>query len=254
MCLILFGYKVSEKYPLILAANRDEFHQRPTKSMHFWQESPYILAGKDLEQGGTWMGINKDTGRFAALTNYRDPAALNATAPSRGGIIVDFLTTNADINTHSIDFQKTAHAYNGFNLLFGTKEELYWFCNVKNSMEKVPPGVHGLSNRFLDTPWPKVESGKKALQKVIDKNINRDALFSILTDQYTPDDTALPDTGIGLEWERLLSPLFIQSPTYGTRSSTVLLMDQKGNIEVTERSYTPENKLDFSDEHFTISI
>ncbi len=253
MCLILFGYKVSKKYPLILAANRDEFYQRPTQSMHIWKELPFILAGKDLEQGGTWLGINKNTGRFAALTNYRDPATIRPNAPSRGAIIIDFLKTDKGAKPHFNDFKKYAPAYNGFNLLAGSKDELYWFSNIKNAFEEIPQGVHGLSNHHLDTPWPKVTSGKKTLKNIIDESVAVDALFSMLNDQHIPDDGQLPDTGVGMDWERLLSPLFIQSPGYGTRSSTVMLMDNNGHIEVTERTYQPENKSNYSDLTFSFT-
>ncbi len=251
MCLILFGYKISRKYPLILIANRDEYYQRPTAPMHFWNKNPSILAGKDLEQGGTWFGIHKN-GRFAALTNYRDPSSLKQNAPSRGDIIIDFLESDLSSETYFLSFKKKAGIYNGFNLVFGDKEALFWFSNLKNTVEKVTPGIHGLSNRFLDTPWPKVEAGKRKLETALKRNITPDRLFSVLADQHVPDDTLLPDTGMPLEWERLLSPLFIQSETYGTRSSIVMHMDQKKNIEVVERTYSPEDKRVFKDRLFWI--
>ncbi|MCD4674654.1 MAG: NRDE family protein [Desulfobacula sp.] len=252
MCLILFGFKVSKKYPLILAANRDEFYQRPTAPMHFWQDKPSILAGKDLEHGGTWFGIRKNK-TFAALTNYRNPAAIKQNAPSRGDIIIDFLDSNESYEAHFNPFKKRAGSYNGFNLLFGNKDHLFWFSNLKNAIKKIEPGIHGLSNRFLNTPWPKVESGKKKLQQIISETITPESLFSMLTDQSVPDDSLLPDTGMGLEWERILSPLFIQSDIYGTRSSTVMLMDQDGNVEVTERTYNPENIPAFKDHNFSFA-
>ncbi len=251
MCLILFAYKVSSKYPLILAANRDEFHQRPTKPIHFWETSPPILAGKDLEAGGTWFGLNKN-GTFAALTNFRDPSTLRANATSRGKIIVDFLTSSAEMETHFKSFKKTADIYNGFNLLFGSKENLYWFSNQTKKIEEIPAGIHGLSNHFLNTPWPKIKSGKTALKNIIKNTITEESLFSILSDQKTPEDNQLPETGVGIEWERLLSPLFIQSPDYGTRSSTVMLMGQSGDISITERTYSPENNQNYSDCHFSL--
>lgn len=246
MCLILFGYQISEKYPLILAANRDEFHQRPTAPMHFWETDPAILAGRDLEQGGTWFGINRK-GRFAGLTNYREPATVNPDAVSRGEIIIDFLSSATDIPAYFNAFNATADRYNGFNLLFGSKDELYWYSNKKKMMEKIPPGIHGLSNHFLNTPWPKIQSGKKALENIINSCITPEALFSMLTDQHRPEDKDLPDTGVGIEWERLLSPLFIQDPSYGTRSSTVMLMDKNGHVEITERTYSSKNKNRYSD-------
>jgi len=148
--------------------------------------------------------------------------------------------------------KKKADSYNGFNLIFGSKEELFWFSNLKNTIEKISPGIHGLSNRFLDTPWPKVASGKRALEQVINETISSESLFSILTDQSIPDDSLLPDTGVELEWEKILSPLFIRSDTYGTRSSTVMLMDKDGHIEITERTYDLKNNLKYSDRQFSI--
>jgi uncharacterized protein with NRDE domain len=252
MCLILLGYKVSKKYPLILAANRDEFFGRPTAPMHFWQDNSSILAGKDLDQGGTWFGVKKK-GTFAALTNYRDPTSIKQKAPSRGEIIVKFLEYKKLTEIHFDAFKKQSNFYNGFNLVFGDKEKLFWFSNLNNKIEKIKPGIHGISNRFLNTPWPKVTSGKKALKQMISKDFTINSLFSLLTDQSIPDDTRLPHTGVGIEWERILSPLFIRSEIYGTRSSTIMLMDQNGNIEVAERTYNPQNIYKYSDCHFIIT-
>jgi len=251
MCLILFGYKVSKKYPLIFAANRDEFYHRPTVPMQFWKESPSILAGKDLEQGGTWFGLHKN-GHFAALTNFRDPSTVNPNAPSRGEIIIDFLGSNALPEPYFNETAIKPSGYNGFNLLLGNKENLFWFSNLKNTIEKIQPGIHGLSNRFLDTPWPKVTSGKAAMAKIIKKPITLESLFSILTDQSVPEDTKLPHTGVSLEWERILSSVFIQNDTYGTRSSTVMLVDETGNLEVSERTYDPKNRQEYKDQTFFV--
>lgn len=251
MCLILFGYKISDQYPLVFIANRDEFYQRPTAPMHFWEKNPDILAGKDLEQGGTWFGIHKN-GRFAGLTNYRNPSAINPQAPSRGEIIVDFLESKDRVENYFKNFAKTAGQYNGFNLIFGDKTDLYWFSNLKPAVEKIPPGIHGLSNRFLNTAWPKVEQGKTALKTALEGPIEPEALLNLLTDQSVPEDEMLPSTGMDLEWERLLSPLFIQSETYGTRSSILMLMDQKGVFSITERTYSPENKSIYQDRKFIL--
>lgn len=251
MCLILFGYKVSRQYPVILIANRDEFYGRPTAPLHAW-ETPPVFAGKDLEQGGTWFGVNHN-GTFAALTNYRDPALLKQNAPSRGKIIVDFLAARASCQAH-FNLKKTFKQYNGFNLLFGSKKELFWFSNLKQTMEKVPPGIHGLSNRFLNTAWPKVTAGRKAFKKALQNPVTTESLFSVLADESVPQDDQLPDTGVGLEWERLLSPLFIQSDTYGTRSSTVMLMDQDNTITLVERTYAPREKVNFTDKHICFTV
>ena len=251
MCLIVFGYKVSEEYPLVLAANRDEFYRRPTLAMHFWEDSPDILAGKDLEQGGTWFGLHKN-GMFAALTNYRNPAAIKPNAPSRGEIIIDFLKSKKPPEKFIHDFRSKAPSYNGFNLIFGNTDHLFWFTNLTNRIERVSPGIHGLSNRFLNTPWPKVESGKNAMKKMMTTAITSDHLFSLLKDRFVPEDHRLPETGIGLEWERILSPLFIESDTYGTRSSTAMQIDWKGNMKITERTYFREQDLEYEDLDFVI--
>ncbi len=251
MCLILFAHKISEKYPLILASNRDEFYQRPTAPMAFWKDHPSILAGRDLEGGGTWLGINEN-GRFGAITNFRDPASLKTHAPSRGEIIVDYLNHKKSTFEFLNNFKDQSDKYNGFNLLFGDSNSLYWFSNRKNQILEIQPGVHGISNRFLNTPWPKVEKGKKALKRISSTTLSSEKLFSILLDCTVAKDSKLPDTGIGLEWERILSPLFITSPVYGTRASTVMLMDNKGNIKVTERTYDPVDINQFQDKKFII--
>jgi uncharacterized protein with NRDE domain len=242
---------MSKEFPLVLGANRDEFYQRPTAAMHFWEDPPNILAGKDLEQGGTWFGLGRN-GSFAALTNYRNPAALKPEAPSRGEIIPEFLGSEQSPEDFIRDFTPKANAYNGFNLILGNPDRLFWFTNVTCKMEEIGPGIHGLSNRFLNTPWPKVESGKKALENVIQGPVTPDQLFSILKDSTVPGDPSLPDTGVGLEWERILSPLFIESPDYGTRSSIAMLVDQKKNINITERTYSDGNRPEPKDCHFLI--
>jgi len=251
MCLILFGYKVSKDFPVVLAANRDEFYNRPTAPMTFWEDTPNILGGRDLEQNGTWFGINKK-GKFSALTNYRDPSSIKQNAPSRGEIIVDYLESNQKDNSFQKTLLNNRLQFNGFNLLFGDRNDLFWFSNLKDKIEKIKPGIHGLSNKFLNTPWPKVEKGKEQLKKIIDDNLTAASLFSMLNDQTEPAPHLLPDTGIGSDWERILSPLYIQSETYGTRSSTILLIDSKGKIKVTERTYNPSNKDLFSDAHFVL--
>lgn len=254
MCLVLFGYKISMEYPLVLAANRDEFFHRPTKPMDYWENQPGLLAGKDLEQGGTWFGVNKKNGRIAALTNYRDPAAINTRAPSRGELIPKFLDSQTTVNSFQRFVVKDAGRYNGYNLIFGSMNRLFCFCNVTGRLEKIEPGIHGLSNRFLNSAWPKVEKGKKQLKRIMETGISESGLFQMLSDDRPSPDSTLPDTGIGLEWERLLSALFIKSATYGTRSSTVLLVNRNGDVRITERSYHHgETGKAFSDRRFVFN-
>ena len=252
MCLVLLGVEISPSFPLILAANRDEFYQRPTAPMDFWPENPAILAGKDLEQGGTWFGINTQ-GRFAALTNYRDLSRLKQAPPSRGEIIVAFLEFTGSIPDFMDHFKPRAPAYNGFNLLLGQPGQLFWFSNQTRKIASLTPGIHGISNHLLDTPWPKVDQGRKALAKALqDGKTDPETLFSLLRDSSVPADDLLPDTGVGLEWERILSPLFIQSPFYGTRSSLVMAMDLQGRVHLTERTYFQEGLTPHEDRHFSL--
>lgn len=236
MCLILFAYKVSGKYPLILAANRDEFYARPTLAMHFWEDFPHILAGKDLEQGGTWFGVQRNK-TFAALTNFRNPAALKPNARSRGEIIIEFLNSKKDPASFINDLNPRAHLYNGFNLILGNLDHLFWYSNLTGKIESVTPGIHGLSNRFLNTAWPKVELGKKKLNDTLKMGVTQESLLSLLNDRTVPEDKLLPQTGVGIEWERMLSPLFIESHTYGTRSSIAMAANRDGCFEITERTY-----------------
>lgn len=253
MCLVLYAFNRSEEYPVIFAANRDEYYNRATAPMQFWTDHPHILAGRDLEQGGTWFGIHT-SGRFAALTNYRDPRWVKPHAPSRGGIIVDFLESRQSIRQFAAGMENRFNAYAGFNLLFGNREQTYWFSSVKNRCEPVSSGVHGLCNRDLNTPWPKVEKGKKALEKAIQHPFSKADLMTILSDQSRPEDHLLPDTGVGIEWERYLSPLFIQSPGYGTRSSTVMCISRTGVITVFEKTHPlPGDDKRVEDREFTIS-
>ncbi len=252
MCLILIACQTCPRYPVILAANRDEFYRRPTREMHRWKGDLPIIAGKDLEQGGTWLGVHPD-GRLAALTNYRDPSKNTVGARSRGGIIPGFLASDADPAQYSETLYRTREEYNLFNLVFGSREALYWFSSCHGTARPVPPGFHGLSNRDLDTPWPKVEKSRKAFEAAVKEKLPDDAFFALLKDTERPPDHLLPDTGVGKEWERLLSPIFIESPTYGTRCSTLLKIRDDGRIHIIERSYDlsgPGRK--FTDREFTL--
>jgi len=236
MCLILFAYQCHTRYPLVLAANRDEVYRRPSQAVAFWNEHPEVLAGRDLEAGGTWLGITRQ-GRFAALTNYRAPALYKKDALSRGRLVSGFLTGSQPALAYLSQVQQERERYNPFNLLVGEKGKLYYYSQLKNRIEEVEPGIHGLSNSFLDTPWPKVLKGKKALQSVLEKeDFTPQELLEILADRESFEDHHLPDTGVGIEWERLLAPICIVSPDYGTRSSTVLLLDRYNHAIMLEKS------------------
>jgi uncharacterized protein with NRDE domain len=259
MCLILFSFNTQPGFRLILAANRDEFYARPTRPLSAWTDVLDVYGGRDLKEGGTWLGVSR-RGRLAALTNFRDPAHQLLQAPSRGLLINGFLSGDAPPADYLEQLQKIAHRYNGFNLLAGDQTGLWYFSNRGNGIAKLQPGVFGLSNHLIDTEWPKVSQGKKRLKDLLNRRGGWDAedLFTLLADRTVPPDRELPDTGVGLEWERTLSPLFIISPNYGTRSSMVLLIETTGEVTLIERSFAAGNPVGDAaeatrSEHFTIS-
>jgi len=238
MCLITFAYNHHPGYRLVLAANRDEFLDRPTAPLGYHYPGERILAGRDLRSGGTWLGVAAD-GRLAAITNYRDPSRLMNPSPSRGEIILDYLRSGLAAEAFLEKFSPRAGRYSGFNLLLADSAHLVYYSNINNRSTSLPPGVYGLSNHLLDTPWPKVERAKMLLTGTLAENkvIDHEAFFQLLADRTCPEDALLPDTGIGLEWERLLGPICIHSPTYGTRSSSLLTITDTGRAELCERSY-----------------
>ncbi len=239
MCLIAFSYKTHPRYKLIVAANRDEFYQRPTRKAQFWVEEglPNILAGKDLKANGTWMGVSK-TGKWGALTNYRDPSNIKENAPTRGDLVLDFFKSGVSEQEYLQEIRKTAEEYNGFNLLIGNKDSLFHFSNQNNLITEVKPGIHGVSNALLDTNWPKLDHAKIALKDVTsNEDFSKEELFNILKNSETAPDDKLPSTGIPYEWEKAVSSIFIKTDNYGTLCSTLLLVDYDGNAEFTERRY-----------------
>ncbi|WP_059172785.1 NRDE family protein [Bacillus sp. FJAT-27445] len=238
MCLILFAYKAHPRFRLIVAANRDESYARPTAAADFWKDEPEILAGRDLEKMGTWMGITTDA-RFAALTNYRDPKQMNAVGMlSRGELVAGFLKGKVKAGDYMAGLSATRGLYPGYNLLADDGESLYYYSNIEGIVREVEPGIHGVSNHLLNTPWPKVERGKKGLGQLLKEDAGslEQELFSLLQNVEPAPDLDLPDTGIGLEWERVLSPLFIRSEGYGTRCSTVLLVEED-KLSYSEKVY-----------------
>jgi uncharacterized protein with NRDE domain len=237
MCLLVMAYRVHPLFPLIVAANRDEFFRRPTAPADFWRDRPDVLAGRDLEQGGTWMGITR-SGRYAALTNVRDPKSIRPSAKSRGLIVADFLTGNNAPLSFVNALQHNGDDYNGFNIVVANDDDLCYFNSVTKQSVALIPGVYGLSNDRLDTPWPKVTRSKIALQRAIGKDSEEleTHLFALLSDRARADDGALPDTGVGLEKERGLSPVFIAAEEYGTRCSTLLMAGEKQTLFI-ERGF-----------------
>jgi uncharacterized protein with NRDE domain len=239
MCLILLAHDAHPRCRLVVAANRDEFYERPTAPAAWWPDAPEVLAGRDLRGGGTWMGVTRG-GRFAAVTNFRDTAPAAPDAPSRGHLVGGFLRGAGSPDAYLRALAPRAGEYAGFNLLVGEGEELRYLGNRGGAARALAPGVYGLSNALLDTPWPKVERGKAGLAAALaGGDIDPEALFGVLWDAEPAPDGRLPDTGVGMERERMLSSPFIRSPEYGTRASTVLLVGRDGRVSFTERTVVP---------------
>lgn len=241
MCLIVIAAQAHPNYPLVVAANRDEFFSRSTKVAGPWDETPKILAGRDLTAGGTWMGITLQ-GRFAALTNFREPGNTRPESPSRGKLVSDFLSGGASAMDYMNSLSEKMTTFNGFNLLCGTLTGGLW--HLSNRAENTSPvklgaGIYGLSNHLLDTLWPKVVRSKSELANALAALPSHRAIFDLLRDDSLHDDDQLPRTGISLEWERTLSASFVRTPNYGTRSSTVLSLDKHGVVRFDEQTWLP---------------
>lgn len=254
MCLINFHFQQHPVYQLVVVANRDEFYERPTAPASFWEDAPNILAGRDLLQKGTWLGVSKE-GRFAALTNFRDPRLPETGRISRGEIVREFLSSNIKANDFIDKLAKTREDYAGYNVVVGDRNGLVHYNNIFDEMNIITAGTHSLSNHTLNTPWPKVIKGKQKLAQNVEANLDKlqlESLFQIVADEEIAPDEILPKTGVSLEWERILSPLFIKRPNYGTRSSTVLLIDKNGQVTFVERSF--ENGEFHHESQFTFSV
>jgi len=282
MCLILVAWQAHPDFPLVLAANRDEFFARPAAPAQWWADQPDILAGRDLEAGGTWLGVHR-RGAFAGLTNFRDPASQRPGAPSRGALVADTLTGHQPVAERLAWLACHGGDYNGFNLIFSDNDELAVYESVSPPLGRpeegslppggverglrgallrargtgrlckagpparsakgapisgrgqvLEPGVYGLSNHLLDSPWPKVLAAKSRLHSALDSLPDTAPLLELLRDDRPAPDAALPRTGVSLEWERLLSSAFIRAPGYGTRCSTVILRDRAGHTSFRE--------------------
>lgn len=237
MCLLTLAYKVHPDYPLIVVANRDEFYARPTQDAHFWSAHPTILAGRDLEAGGTWFGVSR-AGRWSTVTNFREGRV--APAPhSRGELPLGFLAGDESPADYSRRILTHGDDFNGFNLLTGTRDELVYACNRQAAIRSLPPGVYTLSNDFLDTPWPKAELARRELLRVLQAApaLETGDLLGVLASRQVFPDHQLPATGIGQEMERTLSPPFIVTPAYGTRCTTALLMGRGGEVVFVEQNF-----------------
>lgn len=290
MCLAVFAWQQHPRYTLILAANRDEYTVRPTAPAGFWSTAPHVFGGRDLQAGGTWLGITQD-GRLGWITNYRNPQQNNPAAPSRGQLVADYLNPSTGIispRNYLDALSTTAHRYNGFNLVLGNPRELVYYTNktehgntgqnagrntdrstVRNTdrkrtqnsaMTSLASGIYGLSNARLNTPWPKVQRARRHLQAAVAENLTSAAslateacliqsLFTLLADQFVPSDETLPDTGVGLNLERFLAPVFIAGQDYATRCATVVLITIQGRLTFAERTFVPggDPRTDFTE-------
>jgi uncharacterized protein with NRDE domain len=246
MCLVLIVWRVHSQYPCLVAANRDEFHARPTARAEWWPDRPQILAGRDLQAGGTWLGLTR-TGRFAALTNYRDPEQRRADAPgvatpgvatpSRGSLVTAMLESRAPVAEGLAYLRDVGANYQGFNLIFSDGERLGIYESVLGRGRELGPGIYGLSNHLLDTPWPKVQIAKSRLEAALSDMTDTAPLLALLRDDRPAPDEQLPRTGVSLEWERLLSSAFVRAPDYGTRCSTIVRIERQGRAYFEEWSW-----------------
>lgn len=225
MCLVLVAWRGHAKYPCVVAANRDELYSRAAQPAHWWHSEPPILAGRDLSAGGTWLGITR-SGRFAALTNYRGAEQRRGHAPSRGTLVSSILMSNDTTEQSLRALREAGPGYNAFNLLFSDGEQLAVYESVRGAGRVLGPGIYGLSNHLLDTPWPKVQRAKSRLSAALAELASIDAMLALLRDEQPAADGDLPRTGISLQWERLLSSAFVRTPEYGTRCSTLVRIDQ----------------------------
>jgi uncharacterized protein with NRDE domain len=242
MCLIVIGWRCRPDLPLVVAANRDEWRDRPAEPARWWDDPPAILAGRDLKAGGTWMGVTRE-GRFAAVTNFRDPSDRRSTARSRGELVTQYLLSGAAPADFLAEVASRAREYNGFNLIAGDGESLWYFGSRAGEAREIAPGVHGLSNHVLDEPWPKVIRGRRAMERALSHDDPAPALFEMLGDPGGVPDRELPDTGVGLEWERRLAAPLITGADYGTRASTVVSFSNDREVRFEERTHAADGSV-----------
>ncbi len=258
MCVIFFAYKVNREYPLVVIANRDEFYDRPTKFADYWSDCPQVLAGRDNEAGGAWMGVTK-AGRIAMLTNFRAPEDLRQGLESRGTLVKEYLQSELNQENFADMLKSTKDNFNGYNIIFGDNDKLYSYSNKGRELSELKAGVYGLCNHFLDTSWWKVEKGKRFLSMLMASQNNNGAgfsiaeLFKILENEEKPIDELLPETGIPLIFERGLSSIFVNLSEYGTRSSTVYLVDKNKDALYMEKSFDKKKQL-IDERKFRFSI
>ncbi len=256
MCILFFAIKQHPLYPVIICANRDEFHQRPTQAMHWWPQEN-ILAGKDLQAGGTWLGLNQQK-KFSALTNFRQPHLLDKNKQSRGDLVLQALKLSS--HKMSEKLAKSNGIYNGFNLVFGTLDNLQCFDSVNNLQQPLTAGFHSLCNGALDDIWPKMALGQQQLAQAIQTTsankrtpiLDIDKLFDLMQNSQQAHIEHLPDTGLPLDWEQLLSSIFIVSPEYGTRTTNIITLDNNNCVSIYDRSYNEQGQCQ-QQQNFTIA-
>jgi len=263
MCLILLAWQSHAEYPLIVAANRDEFYARRTRPASWWGQAVSLLAGRDEEAGGTWLGINR-RGRFAVVTNVRAPSERNPHATSRGLLVLSALQTSQSLATWLQDCSGRAQSFNGFNLVLAepvftapraAPSQMVYFSNrLDDGPVAMRPGIYGLSNAFLDTPWPKVARGITAFACELAQRVDTDSLLQLMTDREPVADAELPSTGVPRDWERALSTIQIRANGYGTRATTVMTVRRDGLVAFVERSFDPANADLYSDRRFEFMI
>ncbi len=258
MCLVVFAWQAHADYPLVVAANRDEYFSRPAAPAHWWTDVPELLAGRDLEAGGTWMGLSRG-GRFAALTNYRDPSRHLPGAPSRGALVRAALEDARPAHESLHQLGARSQAYAAFNLLVGDASQLGVLESTTGQVHALAPGVYGLSNHLLDTAWPKLVKARAGLAERIARSEGGEdglvaALLALMRDPTPAADPHLPATGVSLEWERWLSPAFIRAPGYGTRCTSVVLRDRDAGTRFVEWTWDVDGELHSQVDHrFTAS-
>jgi uncharacterized protein with NRDE domain len=241
MCLLLVGWNAHPDYRLVLAGNRDEFHERPAAALGWWNDGPPILAGRDLKASGTWLGLTRD-GRYGVVTNFRDFDPPAAGAPSRGELVPRYLRGEARAERYLAQLAPVARSYGGFNLLLGGPESLLYYSNRGDVPPRtLAPGIYGLSNHWLDTPWPKLTRTRARFAALLGHAaVVIEELFALLGDRSTVGDADLPHTGLPGDWERAVSAPFVVHEQYGTRCSTVVLMAHDGRTVVQERRFDPD--------------
>lgn len=237
MCIVLLDWQPDTDTPLRVAANRDEFHARPAEPAR-WRGD--IFCGLDLTAGGTWLGIHRN-GRFAVVTNYREPITDRQPGErSRGLLPTAFLESSASPEQFAHELAAEQEHYGAFNLLVGTPESLWYLGNRGAPPQPVTPGIHGLSNGLMDDPWPKVKRAKHNLRNALNQGGELERLLAVVNDRHQPADDELPDTGVGIDLERLVAPVFIHSATYGTRASSAVILDRNSGPAMQEQNWNPD--------------